>query len=178
MRTETVFCHSPGENWLKLGLCFSGLFPFPMSWENGEKGSCCLGSRYENLMVKRTKPSILVHLHTNVRRQTSILLKSEYLRVFQLHPFHSGHNRGWGGWMASPTLWTWVWVNWGSWWWTGRPGALQSTGSQSIGHGWATELTVAATPGIYLTQCAPSACTLAAGIRAYHRLLLISGPKL
>ena len=36
-----------------------------------------------------------------------------------------GDNRGWDGWMASPTRWTWVWVNSGSWWWTGRPGLLQ-----------------------------------------------------
>ena len=39
-----------------------------------------------------------------------------------------GDNRGWDGWMASPTQWTWVWVNSGSWWWTGRPGVLQSMG--------------------------------------------------
>ena len=42
-----------------------------------------------------------------------------------------GDNRGWDGWMASPTQWTWVWVNSGSWWWTGRPGMLWSMGSQS-----------------------------------------------
>ena len=45
------------------------------------------------------------------------------------------------GWMASPTQWTWVWVNSRSWWWTRRPGMLQSMGSQRIGHDWATELT-------------------------------------
>ena len=39
-------------------------------------------------------------------------------------------NRGWDGWMASPTQWTWVWVNSRSWWWTGRPGVLQFMGSQ------------------------------------------------
>ena len=49
-------------------------------------------------------------------------------------------DRGWDGWMASPTQWTWVWVNSGSWWWTGRPGVLQSMGSQRVGHDWATEL--------------------------------------
>ena len=38
---------------------------------------------------------------------------------------------GWDGWMASLTRWTWVWVNSGSWWWIGRPGVLQSIGSQS-----------------------------------------------
>ena len=44
------------------------------------------------------------------------------------------------GWMASLTRWTWVWVNSGSWWWTGRPGMLQFMGSQRVGHDWATEL--------------------------------------
>ena len=42
-----------------------------------------------------------------------------------------GDNRGWDGWMASLTQWTWVWLNSGSWWWTGRPGVLQSMGLQS-----------------------------------------------
>ena len=51
-----------------------------------------------------------------------------------------GDNRGWDGWMASLTQWTWVWVNSGSLWWTGRPGMLQSMGSQRVRHDWATEL--------------------------------------
>ena len=51
-----------------------------------------------------------------------------------------GDDRGWDGWMASPTRWTWVWVNSGSWWWMGRPGVLRFMGSQRIGHNWATEL--------------------------------------
>ena len=46
---------------------------------------------------------------------------------------------GWDGWMASPTQWTWVWVNSGSWWWTGRPGVLQSMGSRRVRQDWATE---------------------------------------
>ena len=50
-------------------------------------------------------------------------------------------NRGWDGWMASPTQWTWVWVNSRSWWWwTGRPGMLRFMGSQRVRHNWATEL--------------------------------------
>ena len=48
-----------------------------------------------------------------------------------------GDDRGWDGWMASRT---WVWVNSGSWWWTGRPGVLRLTGSQRVRHDWATEL--------------------------------------
>ena len=51
-----------------------------------------------------------------------------------------GDDRGWDGWMAPPTGWTWVWVNSRSWWWTGRPGMLQSMGSQRIRHDWVTEL--------------------------------------
>ena len=45
-----------------------------------------------------------------------------------------GDDRGWDGWMASLTQWTWVWVNSGSWWWTGRPGVLQFMGSQRVRH--------------------------------------------
>ena len=51
-----------------------------------------------------------------------------------------GDDRGWDDWMASLTRWTWVWVNSGSWWWTGRPGVLRFMGSQRVGHDWATEL--------------------------------------
>ena len=51
-----------------------------------------------------------------------------------------GDDRGWDGWMASLTRGTWVWVNAGSWWWTGRPGGLWFMGSQRVGHDWVTEL--------------------------------------
>ena len=51
-----------------------------------------------------------------------------------------GDNRGWDGWMASLTRWTWVWMGSGSWWWTGRPGVLWSTGSQRVRQDWPTEL--------------------------------------
>ena len=49
-------------------------------------------------------------------------------------------NRGWDGWMASRTRWTWVWVNSRRRWWTGRPGVLWFMGSQRVGHDWVTEL--------------------------------------
>ena len=51
-----------------------------------------------------------------------------------------GDDRGWDGWMALPTRWAWIWVNSGSWWWSGRPGVLWFMGSQRVGHDWATEL--------------------------------------
>ena len=57
-----------------------------------------------------------------------------------------GDDRGWDGWMASPTQWTWVSVNSRGWWWTGRPGVLRFMGSQRVGHDWATEL------NLYLLQ--------------------------
>ena len=50
-----------------------------------------------------------------------------------------GGKRGWDGWMASPTRWMWVWATSRSWWWTGKPGLLQSVGSQRVKH-WVTEL--------------------------------------
>ena len=49
-----------------------------------------------------------------------------------------GHNKGWDGWMASPTRWIWVWASSGSWWWTGRPRVLQSMGSPRVGQDWTT----------------------------------------
>ena len=51
-----------------------------------------------------------------------------------------GEDRGWDGWMASLTWWTWVWVNSGRWWWTGKPGVLRFMGLQRVRHDWATEL--------------------------------------
>ena len=51
-----------------------------------------------------------------------------------------GDDRGWDGWIASLSRWTWVWVSFRSWWWTGRPGMLWSMGSQRVGHDWVTEL--------------------------------------
>ena len=50
-----------------------------------------------------------------------------------------GH-KGWDGWMASLTRWTWVWVHSRSWWWTGRLGVLWFMGSQRVRHDWATKL--------------------------------------
>ena len=47
--------------------------------------------------------------------------------------------RGWDGWMASPMRWTWTWANFRRWWGRGRPGMLQSMGSQRVRYNWATE---------------------------------------
>ena len=51
-----------------------------------------------------------------------------------------GGNRGWDGWMASSTWWTWIWASSKRWWWTGKPGVLQPMGSERVGHDLATSL--------------------------------------
>ena len=51
-----------------------------------------------------------------------------------------GDDRGWDGWMTKPTRCTWIWVSSGCWWYTGKPGMVQSLGSQGVRHDWATEL--------------------------------------
>ena len=51
-----------------------------------------------------------------------------------------GDDRGWDGWMASPTQWTWIWVDSRSLWYTGRPGMLRFMGWERVGHDWKTEL--------------------------------------
>ena len=65
-------------------------------------------------------------------------------------------DRGWDGWMATPTRWTWVWASSGRWWWTGRPGVLWSMGSQRVKHNWVTELTWCweGTPGLAFSASA------------------------
>ena len=76
------------------------------------------------------------HFHTFISKTTNNLtLELTHLKRpwcwERLKAGGEGDNRGWDGWMASPTPWTWVWVNSGSWWWTGRPGVLRFMGSQS-----------------------------------------------
>ena len=71
-------------------------------------------------------------------RRTDSLEKT--LMMERLKVGGEGDDRGWDGWMASPTQWTWAWVSSRSWWWTGRPGVLQFMGSQRVSHDWATEL--------------------------------------
>ena len=86
----------------------------------------------EELMLK-LKPQKFGHLMqgANSFEKTLILetLKAE----------GEGDNRGWDGWMASLTRWTWVWACSGRWWRTGKPGILQSMGLQRVWHDWATE---------------------------------------
>ena len=62
------------------------------------------------------------------------------LRLGKIKVGGEGDDRGWDSWMASLNQFTWVWVNSGWWWWTGKPGVLQSMGSQRVRHDWEIEL--------------------------------------
>ena len=105
--------------------------------------------------AKRSNQSILKQTSSGCLLEGLMLkLKLQYLATWceelthlkrpwcweRLRAGGEGDNRGWDGWMVSPTQWTWVWVNSRSWWWTGRPGVLQFMGLQRVGHDWATEL--------------------------------------
>ena len=101
------------------------------------------------IFIGRTDAKAEIQYFGHLMRRTDSLEKS--LEKIECRR-RRGHRR-WDGWMASPTRWTWVWVSSGSWWWTGKPGVLQSMGSQRVGHDWATDLT-----DIYLAAPGLSCC--------------------
>ena len=113
--------------------------------------------------ARRSNQSILKEINPGCSLEGMMLkLKLQYLatsckelthwkRLWGWEGFGAGRegdDRGWDGWMASPTRWMWVWVNSGSWWWTGKPGVLRFMGSQRVGHDWATELNWTEAPNI------------------------------
>ena len=86
----------------------------------------------EGLMLK-----LKLHYFGHLMQTTDSFEKT--LILGRLKAGGEGDNRGWDGCMASLTRWTWVWVSSGNWWWTGKPGMLQSMGSQRVGHDWVIE---------------------------------------
>ena len=91
------------------------------------------GCSLEGLML-RLKLQYFGHL---MRRADSL---EKTLMLGKTEKRGEGDDRGWDGWMASLTQWTWVWASSGSWWWTGKPGMLQSIALQIVRHNWVTEL--------------------------------------
>ena len=104
--------------------------------------------------ARRSSQSILKEINSGCSLKGLMLkLKFQYFghlmqtadsleNTLMLGKIEGRRRRGWQrmSWMASPTQWTWVWVDSGSWWWTGRPGVLRFMGLQRVGHDWATEL--------------------------------------
>ena len=129
------------ENWLLKNWCF-----WTVVLEKTLESS--LDNKKIQLVNPKGNQSWILTVRTDVEAETPILWPPDAKSwLIWKRPWHwgslkaggEGDDRGWDGWMASPTQWTWVWVNSRSWWWTGRPGMLQSTGSQRVRHNWATE---------------------------------------
>ena len=98
-------------------------------------------------LTRRTLVSKVMSLLLNMLSSSTLATSCEELthwkRLWCWEGLGAGgerDDRGWDGWMASLTQWTWIWVNSRSWWWIGRPGVLQFMGSQRVGHDWVTEL--------------------------------------
>ena len=83
--------------------------------------------------------------------RTDLLEKSWFWE--RLKAGGEGDDRGWDGWLVSPTQWTWVWASSGSWWWTGKPGVLQCVGLQRVRHDWVTELNFCHTSHFHIWVC-------------------------
>ena len=117
-------------------------------WLDGITGSMDMSlSKLWGLMMDR-RPGMLqsMKLQSDTTEQ---LIWSELNGCWErLKSGREGANRGRDGWMASPTRLIWVWANSGRWWWTGRPGTLQSMGLQRVRCDWATELTESSVPGL------------------------------
>ena len=105
--------------------------------------------------ARRSNQSILKEINPEYSLEELMLeVKLQYSATWCKEPTHwkrpwcwvrlkaggEGEDRGWDGWMASPTQWRWIWVNSRCWWWTKRPGMLQSMRLQRVGHNWTTEL--------------------------------------
>ena len=115
--------------------CWRGLLRVP--WTARRSNQSILkelspGYSLEGLMLK-----LKLQYFGHLMRRTDSFEKTLMLK--RLRAREEGDDRGWDGWMASPTQWTWVWTDSWSWWWTGRPGVLQFMGLQRVGHDW-TEL--------------------------------------
>ena len=89
------------------------------------------GQRGIYFMLVDFKRDWMHNKHADSLKKTLILGKIEGMR--------RSWNRGWDGWMASPSRWTWAWASSGSWQWIGKPGMLQSMVLQRDRHNWRTE---------------------------------------
>ena len=106
---------------------------WPFSRIKSSTGSSGFLNSSPNLMLK-----LKLQYFGHLMQRTDSLEKS--LMLGKIEGWRRSGERVWDCWMASLTQWTWVWINSGSWWWTGRPGVLQSMGSQRVERDWTTEL--------------------------------------
>ena len=110
------------------------------SWPRDWTLVSCIPGRFFIIWTTRAKSQLLLRYFLTLRYYDSDKFVDISIIIQRLKAGGEGENRGWHGWMASLTRWTWVWASSGSWWWTGKPGVLQSMESQRVGHDWAAEL--------------------------------------
>ena len=118
---------------LAFELCWRGLLRVPWTARSNQSILKKINCKYslEGLMLKLQYFGHLMW-RANSLKKTWMLGKIE-------RAGGEGGDRGWDGWMASLTQWTWIWANPGRWWRTERPGVLQSVESQRVRHDLATE---------------------------------------
>ena len=119
------------KNWCFELWCWRRLLRVPWTARSNQSVLEEISPKYS---LKRMKLQHFGHL----MRRTNSLEKT--LMLGKIEAGGEGVDRGWDSWMASPTRWTWVWLGSRSWWWTGRPGALQPMESLGVRHDWVTEL--------------------------------------
>ena len=101
--------------------------------------------RSNQYILKEISPGCsLEGLMLKLKLQYHLMWRADsFEKTLMLGKIKGGRRTGWqrwDGWMASPTEWTWIWINFRSLWWTRRPGRLQFLGLQRVRHEWATEL--------------------------------------
>ena len=127
------------ESWALKNWCFCGVGEdSSVPWTVRRSNQSILKEISPEHLLEGLMLKLKLQSFGYLMRRTDSLEKT--LMLEKIGERREGDDRGWAGWISLPTQWTWVWVNSESCWWTGRPGMLQSMGSQRVRHDWATEL--------------------------------------
>ena len=122
------------ESWAQKNWCF-----WTVVWEKTLTSPLDTGRSSQSILKEITPGCSLEGLMLRLKLQYFGHLMWRVDSLENMGAGAEGDNREWDGWVASPTRCTWVWMNSGSWWWTGRPGMLWFMGLQRVGHDWVTE---------------------------------------
>ena len=114
--------------------CWRRLLRVP--WTAGRSNQSILKEISPEYSSEKLMLMLKLQYFGHLMRRTDSLEKT--LMLGKIEGRRKGDDRGWDGWMATPTQWTWVWGSSGGWWRLGKPGMLQSMGSQRVGQNWTT----------------------------------------
>ena len=130
------------ESWVRKNWCFWTVWCWRrllrVPWAARRSNQSILKEISPEYSLEGLILKLKLQLFGHLMRRTDSLEKT--LLLGKIEDRRKGDDRGWDGLMALPIRWTWVWASSGSWWWTGKPGELQSMGSQRVGHDWVAEL--------------------------------------